>query len=102
MSEMLSKEKDDKIISINGREDNPLIAIVGERKDGDENFVSVVDLGDIDHSRTRGADAAYQYLNGHPGQYAITAKSVSPKKVIVYLALMFIAGAAATIFATQM
>lgn len=100
--QLLTEELDESIISINGRGDNPLIAVVGERKEGDEDLVSFVDLGDMDQSRTQGVDEAYRYLNGQPGQYRVmTAKQFSPKTVVIWSIFLFCAGVAATIFATQ-
>lgn len=92
---------DDKIVSINDRK-NSMISIVGKPEKGDKKLASVVDLGDIDRSRTSGVDAAYRYLNGQPGQFNVTASEpMSAKRMIAWALLVFAAGCVATFFATS-
>lgn len=92
---------DDKIVSINDRK-NSMVSIVGKPEKGDEKLASVVDLGDIDRSRTAGVDAAYRYLNGQPGQFNVTASEpVSGTKLVLWAFAIFAAGCVATFFATS-
>lgn len=91
-------QDDDAVISLDDR--RSLSMVVGQKADGDKKFASVIDLGDIDQSRTKGADAAYKYLNGEPGEFRVmTTKTHSPKSVLAYTILVFAAGALATYFA---
>jgi len=87
------------VISLNGR-NNPMVSIVGKTTDKDQKFVSVVDLGDIDKNRTKGADAAYHYLNGDPGKFrTMTTTPASSLKILIYTISVFGIGIAVTIFA---
>lgn len=99
-SQKAAQSNDDTVISLSERKS--LSLIVGEQKEGDSKFASVIDLGDIDHSRTKGADAAYKYLNGEPGEFRVmTTKPLSPTKVIMYSIFVFVAGVASTMFALK-
>jgi hypothetical protein len=91
--------KDDKIVSINNRT-NPMVSIIGKSDKDDQKFAAVIDLGDIDKSRTSGADAAYRYLNGQPGEFKVmTTSPLNPIKVVVYTVSIFTMGGLATWFA---
>ena len=97
-SQQIVEPQDDAIISLNDRR-NPVVSIVGQKTEDDSKFASVVDLGDIDRSRTAGADAAYNYLNGIAGQFKVmTTAPISSIKIIIYTGAVFIAGAIATFF----
>jgi len=90
-------EDNGSVISLEDR--RVLTSIVGEVKEGDKKFASVIDLGDIDRSRTKGADAAYRYLNGQPGEFrVVTPAPFSAIKVLIYSMFVFAAGGLATWF----
>jgi hypothetical protein len=97
MGKMSNLNEDNGVISLKDRK--TLVSINGKLNDGDQKFASVIDLGDIDRSRTKGADAAYRYLNGQPGEFrVVNPPAFSAIKVLIYSMFVFSAGGLATWF----